>query len=238
MSARGQRRQGERVKEGKGERGVEEKSVGIQRSILHVGRRISPSGRSRHVYRGNKDLPWSVQMGYRFTIGLTPSKTRLTRGSTRIRHFRPDPTAPTETQETSSLQFVQDGECASERLSRGSRAARVESSQSSRERRRGALLPPPLALRARARSLSLFLALARDQYNYVTLTKENRSHTDVPLVGGFSPTTAIAASVSIFSRDSRLGSFSSTFPPRAMSRIHDTVYTLARLFNLSAKKIV
>lgn len=114
--------------------------------------------RTVNGYRRNKDLPWSVQMGYQFTIGLTPSKTRLTHGSTRI--ITSDRIAPRlqETQETSSPQFVQDGECAT--------------------------LEGP------------FLR-ARDQYNYVTLTKENRSHTDVPLVGGFtlSPMMAIAASI-------------------------------------------
>lgn len=77
-------------------------------------------------------------MGYQFTIGLTPSKTRLTHGSTRITTSGTDRAAPTErhTRNFFSNEFVQDGECAT---------------------LRGPFLR------------------ARDQYNYVTLTKENRS---------------------------------------------------------------
>jgi len=85
----------------------EGESVGYSK---HPRRKKDHGSPGATIDHQNKNLPWSVQMGYQSTIGLTPSKTKITHGSLRI-------TLPTialrlRNTETSFPQFVQDGECA------------------------------------------------------------------------------------------------------------------------------
>jgi len=81
----------------------------LDTASIHVGKRITAvSGQA--IDHQNKNLPWSVQMGYQSTIGLTPSKTKITHGSLRI--ILPMIALRLWNTETSFPQFVQDGECA------------------------------------------------------------------------------------------------------------------------------